>query len=146
MSDLSPRPSKQGFVRSFPLLAILLIGYNVAALVFHHDFSYAAAKALVELKLMSGSTWSVGWNEVTLMIGLAMLFVELIKSTRATVLSTMEHALSMLVFIIFLVEFLVVAPAGTNTFFLLGVMSLIDVMAGYAISVAVARKDLNITN
>ena len=48
-------------------------------------------------------------------------------------------------FISFIVEFLVVARAGTNVFLLLGLMSLMDVMGGYAISIAVARKDLNIS-
>jgi hypothetical protein len=47
---------------------------------------------------------------------------------------------------VFLVEFIVVPAAGTAVFALLGLMSLIDVMAGYAISIAVARRDLNITD
>lgn len=145
MNELSPRPQGPGLIRSFPLLALLLIAYNVATFMLGYDFHAQGAKPLFELKLMSGSIWTVTWSEILVMAGLGLLFIELIKSTRATVLSTAEHALSMLVFIIFLIEFLVVAPAGTNTFFNLGIMALIDVMAGYAISVAVARKDLNIT-
>jgi hypothetical protein len=49
----------------------------------------------------------------------------------------------MVVFIIFLAEFLVVTESGTSTFMILGVMSLRDVLAGYTVSVAVARKEMN---
>jgi hypothetical protein len=135
---------KPGLIRCFPLFALLLIAYNVAAFAFGHDFN-DVAHSLFQLKLMSGAVWAAGWNEVLVLIALGLLFVEILKSTRTTAVSTFEHALSMLVFIGFLVEFLVVAQAGTTIFFLLGVMSLIDVMAGYAVSIAVARKDLNIT-
>lgn len=136
-------PSKQpGLMRSFPLLALALLVYNLA-LTLGHDFTLPQ-QPLWQATLISGAQWSIGWNEVLLITGLMLLFIEMLKSTRTTQHSTLEHILSMLVFIFFIVEFLVVAGAGTNVFLLLGLMSLIDVMGGYAISIAVARKDLNI--
>ena len=146
MNELTPaQRARPGFIRSFPLLALLLIAYNVAVYGLGHDFNATTLQPLFQFKLISGANWTAGWNEVLLVSGLGLLFIEIIKSTRTTSMSTLEHALSMLIFIIFIVEFLIVGPAGTTTFFLLGVMSLIDVMAGYAVSIAVARKDLNIT-
>ncbi|MDZ4403642.1 hypothetical protein [Prosthecobacter sp.] len=140
---LTSSRSKPGIIRSFPLLAFALLVYNVA-LQMGHDFRLPLAQPLWQATLISGAQWSVGWNEAMIIGGLMLLFIELLKSTRSTHHSTLEHILSMLVFITFIVEFLVVAGAGTNVFFLLGLMSLIDVMGGYAISIAVARKDLNI--
>ncbi|MDZ4286580.1 MAG: hypothetical protein U0984_01400 [Prosthecobacter sp.] len=145
MSALSSPHSRPGFIRSFPLLAFVLIAYNVATLGFDFDFTAPIVAPLFQIKLVSGAIWSTGWNEVLLISGLALLFIEILKSSRTTTQTTFEHLLSMLVFIIFIVEFLIVPAAGTNTFFILGVMALIDVMAGYAVSVAVARKDLNIS-
>ena len=140
---LPPR-AKPGLIRSLPMLVLALIAYNLA-LTMGHDFRLPPSQPLWQATLISGAAWSAGWNEVMIVGGLALLFIEILKSTRTTQSSTLEHLLSMLVFIIFIVEFLVVAGAGTNVFFLLGLMSLIDVMGGYAISIAVARKDLNIT-
>ena len=146
MNPLSALPSrsKPSLMRGFPMLALALAAYNIA-LAMGHDFRLPPAQPLWQATLISGASWSAGWNEVMIVGGLALLFIEILKSTRTTQHSTLEHLLSMLVFIIFIVEFLVVAGAGTNVFLLLGLMTLIDVMGGYAISIAVARKDLNIT-
>lgn len=143
LSDLPARASP-GILRSLPMLALALLGYNLA-LAMGHDFQLMPNQPLWSTVLISGAAWAVSWNEVMIAGGLALLFIEILKSTRTTQHSTLEHLLSMLVFIIFIVEFLVVVGAGTNVFLLLGVMSLIDVMGGYAISIAVARKDLNIS-
>lgn len=143
MAAPSPRP-KAGIISSFPLLALVLIAYNVA-MRSGHSFSNPVEAALVHVKLISGAEWAVSWNEALLVSGLFLLFIEIVKSTRAAAHTMFEHMLSMVVFIIFLVEFLIVPGAGTSTFLLLGVMSLIDVLAGYTISIAVARKEMNIT-
>lgn len=143
LSDLPVR-AKPGIIRSIPMLALALLAYNLA-LAMGHDFRLQPEQPLWGATLISGAAWSVSWNEVMIAGGLALLFIEILKSTRTTQHSTLEHLLSMLVFISFIVEFLVVARAGTNVFLLLGLMSLIDVMGGYAISIAVARKDLNIS-
>jgi hypothetical protein len=143
LSDL-PVPASPGIIRSIPMLALALLAYNLA-LAMGHDFRLLPGQPLWSATLISGAAWSVSWNEVMIVGGLAQLFIEILKSTRTTQHSTLEHLLSMLVFISFIVEFLVVARAGTNVFLLLGLMSLMDVMGGYAISIAVARKDLNIS-
>lgn len=141
METVIPPHSKPGLIRSIPLMVLALVAYNIAMKM---GYDFAQAKPVWQATLHSGAQWSAGWNEVMIVSGLVMLFIEVLKSTRSSHHSTMEHMLSMLVFVIFVVEFLLVAGAGTNVFLLLGVMSLIDVMAGFAISIAVARKDLNI--
>ena len=50
----------------------------------------------------------------------------------------------MAVFVAMLVEFLLVAPAGTSTFFLLMTISFVDVMAGFIVTVRTAQRDLQI--
>ncbi|MDB6116547.1 MAG: hypothetical protein JWO08_328 [Verrucomicrobiaceae bacterium] len=132
------------FLSYFPLLALVLVGYNIAIFT-GHAFNAPNSDTLLQVKLISGATWDLGWHDAFLIGGLCLLFVELMKSTRAGGMVTLEHVLSMFVFIAFLIEFLIVPGAGTDTFLILGIMSLIDVMAGYAISIAVARKEMNIT-
>jgi hypothetical protein len=143
LTDL-PARARPGLIRSIPMLVLALLAYNLA-LAMGHDFRLLPEQPLWSATLISGAAWTVSWNEVMIASGLGLLFIEILKSTGTTQSSTLEHLLSMLVFIVFIVEFLIVAGAGTNVFLLLGLMSLIDVMGGYAISIAVARKDLNIT-
>ncbi|MFN0125181.1 MAG: hypothetical protein ACKV19_00660 [Verrucomicrobiales bacterium] len=138
------RQKKPGLSRFIPLMLIALVAYH-AAVAAGHDFASHESPETLHFTLVSGATLFAGWNVALLAGGLVLLFLELLKSTRTTAKATTEHILSVLVFIIFLVEFIVVPAAGTAVFALLGLMSLIDLMAGYAISIAVAQRDLNIT-
>jgi hypothetical protein len=56
--------------------------------------------------------------------------------------SIIDHVLSLLVFIIFLVEFIMSTKATTSTFLLLTVISLVDVIAGFAITIRAAQRDI----
>jgi hypothetical protein len=56
----------------------------------------------------------------------------------------MDHILSMVLFIVMLVEFLLVARAGTSTFFILMVICLVDVLAGFIITARTAQRDIQI--
>ena len=50
----------------------------------------------------------------------------------------------MILFIVMLVEFLLVKQAGSSTFFILMVISLVDVMAGFIVTIRTAQRDLQI--
>jgi hypothetical protein len=79
---------------------------------------------------------------VLLLIGLVMLFVELLKSTSTGTSAIFNHALSMLVFIVCLIEFLLHPAFATSTFFLIMIMSLLDVLAGVIVTIVSARRDV----
>jgi len=49
------------------------------------------------------------------------------------------------VFVAFLVEFLLVGAASSSVFFLLMVMSLIDVVAGFTVSITSASRDVSMS-
>jgi hypothetical protein len=74
---------------------------------------------------------------------LAMLFVEVLKSTRTGMQSVVDHMASTLVFVIYLVEFLVVPAASTSLFFTCLMMSLVDLVAGFSVSIRSAGRDVN---
>ena len=52
--------------------------------------------------------------------------IEVIKAARMGLRGIMDHILSMVLFVVMLVEFLLVARAGTSTFFLLMTMSFVE--------------------
>jgi hypothetical protein len=58
--------------------------------------------------------------------------------------SIMDHVLAMALFIAMLVEFLLVRQAGTSTFFLLMIIALVDVLAGFIVSIRSAQRRLEI--
>jgi hypothetical protein len=50
------------------------------------------------------------------------------------------------VFILFLVEFLLVGAAASSLFFILMLMSLVDVVAGFTVSITAAGRDVTLAN
>jgi hypothetical protein len=97
---------------------------------------------LFKFKLMSGATWFMYVGDLFVIIGLVFLFIEVLKSTRTSQAAIIDHILSTLVFIVFLIEFIIVKGAGTSTFFILALMSLFDVIAGFTVTITTARRDI----
>lgn len=126
------------YLMAFPLIALVLIAYNV--MVFT-DPGWLWAEA-TRINMMSGAVLSLQWADVLIMSALFMLFVEVLKAARVSSLTIMDHIMSTAVFIVALVEFLLVQEAGTAPFFTLLGISLIDVIAGYSISIRSARRDV----
>jgi len=124
-----------------PLLGLLWIVYNAIVLV---GASSMLERVVSSFTLPSGAVWTMRGGEVLIALSLFALYVEMLKSTRTGTSSVIEHSLSVLVFVLFLVEFIVVPGAGTATFLLMTLMALLDVIAGFSISIFAARRDFAI--
>jgi hypothetical protein len=81
--------------------------------------------------------------DLMVLVALVVLFVEVLKSTRTSNASVLDHLLSTLVFVAFLVEFLLVRQAATSLFFILMMIALIDVLAGFSVSLRASSRDVN---
>jgi hypothetical protein len=134
------RPAK--IFLNIPLFLILLIAYNIL------EFSPAGPetgsvlhKTLFEFRLMSGATVTIDVSDLLIVIGLHAVYFEILKSVRSSVSTIINHTLSLIVFIVFLVEFLMVRHAGTPSFLILTIMSLLVVIAGFTVSISSARRD-----
>ncbi|WP_421859205.1 hypothetical protein [Oricola sp.] len=95
------------------------------------------------MTLISGGVWRMTLGDMLLLVGLVFMFFEILKSTRTSNASVLDHLLSTFVFVAFLVEFLVVPGAATSVFFLLMIMALIDLMAGFSVSIRSAGRDVS---
>jgi hypothetical protein len=131
-------------IRAIPLLVFAFVLYNLIVLVMGADPVAALNSPIFTVNLLSGGQWTFTWGDFILLVTLFLLFIEIVKSTFTTTSTLIDHALSMVVFIAILVEFLMVPQAATSVFFLILVASLIDVIAGYTIGIRVARRDLSI--
>ena len=128
------------YLIGFPLLLIPLAIYNIMTFVVPVDWNATVAS----VPMMSGGVWRISYNDLLLAVGLLFLFFEIFKATRHGTRAIIDHLLSTLLFIAALVEFLLVAAAASSTFALLMLMCLVDVVAGYAVSIRAAQRDYTI--
>ena len=127
------------FFAAFPFLALVLIAYNVFA--FSGGLNLEADMFVYDM--MSGATFALTGGDVLVIAGLVLLFLEVIKAASIGTATILDHILSTGVFILALIEFLLVKQAGTAVFLILVIMCLIDVVAGYSVSIRSARRDVN---
>ncbi|ALJ07450.1 MAG: hypothetical protein ACT6R7_11465 [Brevundimonas aurantiaca] len=137
---------------AIPLLLIPVVLYNIVVL-FGADGNGGMSQAdallrdpLFSIPMASGAQWNVGSGDLILFVGLILLFFELVKSTSSQRVAIVNHALSMVLFIIVLVEFLLIRGFATSTFFLIVVMILLDVLAGFIVTIIASRKDFDLAN
>jgi hypothetical protein len=129
------------YLIGFPLLVITFAIYNMIAFLTP-GLTWTANVATIPL--ISGQAWTVTPEDILLAFAILLLGVEVVKATRMGIRGLMDHILSMLLFIVLLVEFLLVARAGTSTFFILMIISLVDVLAGFIITARTAQRDIQI--
>ncbi len=132
--------------KTIPLLIIPGGIYNLLALLESHSGAIIEERGIpIPLPHNVDILYSVGDFITT--IAIVLLFFEIVKSTSVANLSIVEHIVSTFVFSIFMAE-LMLAPelTGTPTFVFLMLMSFIDVIAGFTITITAARRDFNINN
>ncbi|MDG1827310.1 MAG: hypothetical protein P8H62_13720 [Henriciella sp.] len=88
--------------------------------------------------------WVMTKGDALLLLSIAMLFMEILKSTSTGTATIMNHALSMLVFIGCLMLFLLHPNFATSVFFIVTVMALLDVLAGVVVTIVSARRDFGV--
>lgn len=128
---------------SFPLLVVPLIVYNLFAFGGGAEPVIWGQEAFV-LTMVSGAAWTMTYGDLIVTGALVLLFIEVLKATRTGASSIVDHLLSTLVFIAFLIEFLLVSEAATSTFFILMAMALFDVLAGFSVTISAARRDFGV--
>lgn len=126
------------YIISFPVLAIVIAAYLLMA---------ASGGMMIDadaysMTLASGAEMTLRGGDIFVVAGLIALFLEMLKAARPGRAAILDHILSVATFVVALVCFLLLDYAGTATFFILTLMTLIDVIAGFVISLFAARRDL----
>jgi hypothetical protein len=137
----------RGWLAAVPLLALPVLLYNLAALVVMEggfgalDAGAKLGEAVFSIQMASGALWVVSLGDVLVITALVVLFVELLKSTSSRSTAVVNHGLSMLLFIVCLSQFLLLEAFATSAYFLITLMVLLDVLAGFIVSIVAARRD-----
>jgi len=127
-------------LRVFPLLILVVAVYNV--IVLFTDLT--PASALFAITLPSKDALGITLGGLLLVLSLLLLYVEIVKATRTSGAAVVDHVLSMAVFIVALLELILLKGFGTLTFFLITLMTFIDVIAGFTVTIQGARRDFGV--
>jgi len=133
---------------ALPLLALPVALYNLIALTFAGGFKSVEAsprltQPLFSIAMPSRAPWPVSLGDLVLAVSLMVLFIELLKSTTSRTAAIVNHSLSMVLLIACLVEFLLLPAFATSVFFLLMLMVLLDVLAGFVMTIVASRRDID---
>lgn len=132
-------------IAAIPLMLIPFALYNLAMFGAMGSGGIAALNTqILSLAMMSGATWTMSLGDLFIVISLLVLFVEIFKATLRSSVSILDHLFSMVLFIVFLIEFLLVGDAATQIFFILMTVTFIDVIAGFTVSIKSAGRDVSI--
>ena len=129
------------FMLGFPLLLIPFAIYNIIAFLMP-GVSWTGVVSTVHM--MSGADWTMTAGDVLVALAILLLCGGVMKSSRISRRTIIDHALSLILFLGMLIEFLLVKQAATATFFLLLVVGFIDVLGGFAVTLRSAQRDLTV--
>jgi hypothetical protein len=128
----------------FPVgLPLLLLPFALYNLLVFLTPGFAWDHEIWHVHMISGGDWSITPAVAIVAGSVVILLVEMLRAARrASRRTIMDHVLSMILFVGMLVEFMAVKGVASATFFLLLVISFVDVAAGFAVSIRAARRDI----
>ena len=124
-----------------PLLIVPFLVYNIQV-IFNGGVGVWDQEVFT--MPLVGANWTMSMGDLMIVVGLFLLFFEVIKATRIGSSAVVDHLLSTFVLIAYLVEFIVYQHAAHSVFFVLMIIALIDVLAGFVISIRSATRDVNV--
>jgi len=129
------------YLIGFPLLVIPFALYNMIAFITP---GVSWTDSMMTINMPSGQAWTLTPQDFLITLAVLLLPLEILKATRIGTRSIVDHVLSMALFVVMLIEFLLVRQAGTSAFFILMMISLVDVIAGFTVTLRTAQRDMTI--
>jgi hypothetical protein len=129
------------FFIGFPLLLIPFAIYNIITFLMP---GVSVTEPVMSVGMLSGASWRISISDLLHMLGVLLLYLEILKATRLGMRAIVDHMLSLMLFITMLGEFVIVGRAATSTFFILVLLSFVDVIAGFSVTIRTAQRDLSV--
>lgn len=126
------------YLIAFPLLLIPFALYNMVAFLLNMEFN----STLFSVPLLSGRSMDVSTGDLLVLLGIALLYVEILKATRLASKAIMDHVLSFILFIVMVIQFIAMPRASTSTYLMLMALSFVDVIGGFTITIRTAQRDI----
>jgi hypothetical protein len=124
-----------------PLLAAPVLAYALLAILLGGGVGHAHAHEILTRPLVSfatagGGDWPVSAADLLLAVGLVVGFLDLLKGAKDRRIAVVNHALSIALFVVCVAAMLLAPAFATSTFFLLTLMVLLDLVAGFIVATA----------
>jgi hypothetical protein len=133
------------YLIGFPLLVLPFAFYNIVEFLMPGDRPGTLwLYGIKDVTLASGANWTLTAGDLMIAVSVLLLYAELIKATRPSSRAIIDHLLSTLLFIAMLMEFILFKQAATSTFFLMTVISFVDVVGGFSVTIRSAQRDINV--
>jgi hypothetical protein len=132
-----------GRIQIFPLLIIPALLYALIAIPSGDKTAAVMASQAFAAPLPAlphDAPWVVSWGQLITMLSVVILFLEILKSTTPSGAQMIDNGLSVGVFIVCFVLWLLVRPFGTSEFFIIVLMCLLDFLAGSVIMTRVSQR------
>ncbi|WP_202388822.1 hypothetical protein [Pontixanthobacter aquaemixtae] len=135
----------------FPFLAIPVLVYNFIAMSAGTSVEGGPPAMLqlvdataLTLPMISGVNLELGWGDLLIVFAVIFLFIEVIKATSTASTGIINHMLSMFLFILCVIEFMIFESFATSTFFIITMIVLLDALAGMVVTIVSARRDFGV--
>lgn len=125
-------------LRAFPYTLVTLVIYNIV-IIFSGPETWD--NVVMTLGLFSDVDWPLTTGMLMIVAGLAILLVEILRATNIDRRAINNHIFSIIVLLIYVIEFVVIGEAGNSTFFILTMIALVDVLGGVVITIRLATRD-----
>ncbi len=127
-------------IRQFPFMAFAVILYFVLVSLFKLPLN----QDLMSIPMPSGVRLVLTVSDILIILATIFSFVELIGSTSASATAILNHGLQLIVFLAALLLLLLLPTFATGCFLVITMMTLINTVAGYSISILRARRDFTV--
>ena len=126
---------------AIPLLVIPVAIYAALTFVLGHGPLDGAAhvamtRALVAFRTAGGGVWTVSASDLLLAAGLVIAFLDLLKGPKDRATAVLNHALSIALLVLCLLAVALAPAFACSPFFLLTLMVLLDLVAGFIVATA----------
>jgi hypothetical protein len=126
------------YLIAFPLLLLPFALYNMVAFLL----DLPIGTVLFGFSLPSRQSVAVSAGDVLVILGVLLLYVEILKVTRLAAKSVMDHLLSVMLFAGMVFEFVTVQQAATSVFLILIVLSFVDVISGLSLAIPDPQRNI----
>lgn len=135
----------RGVLAAIPLLALPVAAYALLALTLgggleSNDVHARLTGMLAWAPAAGGGRWPVSAADLLLAAALVVTFLDLLRGVEDRRVAIANHALSIALFVICLVAMALSPAFDTATFALISLMTLLDLIAGFVVTMGPARE------
>jgi hypothetical protein len=122
-----------------PVALYALLAFTLAGGAWAADAGARITGPLFQFSTTGGGAWPVSCADLLLAFSLILAFLDMLRGVQDRRIAIANHALSIGLFVVCLSAMLLAPAFATSTFFLITLMVLLDLVAGFIVTMGQAR-------